>query len=124
MRHTTNAPGRGSAESLTVGGRRGLIELRRTIPGGVPRFRGISVRRRALGSALQAVGVVLLLLSGATVGYGQWSDWQHALNQPAGPQESLPERLEGYLPEAPSPSGDGGEAARSEEHTSELQSPV
>src|SRR5919197_1240532 len=111
MRHTTNALRGGSAESLTVGGRRGLIELRRTIPGGVPRFRGISVRWRALGSALQAVGVVLLLLSGATVGYGQWSDWQHALNQPAGPQESLPERLDGYLPEASSASGEGGETA-------------
>jgi LPXTG-site transpeptidase (sortase) family protein len=69
------------------------------------------VRRRALGSALQAVGVVLLLLSVATVGYGQWSDWQHALNQPVGPQESLPERLDGYLPEASSASGEGGEAA-------------
>jgi len=56
--------------------------------------RGVRVRRRVLGSAFLAVGALLLLLSVGTVAYAQWAEWQHALQQPPGPRETLPERLE------------------------------
>jgi LPXTG-site transpeptidase (sortase) family protein len=52
------------------------------------------VWRRALSSALLAVGGIFLLLSAGTIAYAQWAEWHHALEQPAGPQETLPERLD------------------------------
>jgi LPXTG-site transpeptidase (sortase) family protein len=63
--------------------------------------RGIHVWRRDLGSALLVVGAIFLALSVGTVAYAQWVEWQHQLQQPAGPLETLPERLEIQVAESP-----------------------
>jgi LPXTG-site transpeptidase (sortase) family protein len=66
------------------------------------------LRRRTLGWALIGVGAILLLLCGGIVGYAQWAEWQHNLQEPAALQETLPERLE---VEPSDLVGFGGEAA-------------
>ena len=56
------------------------------------------MRRQALGSALQIVGAILLLLSVGALAYAivypRWADSQYAQQQPAEPQDVLPEHLD------------------------------
>jgi hypothetical protein len=55
---------------------------------------GRPVRRHTFGLILLAVGLLLVVLAIGTVAYAQWVEWQHRLHGPAGPQETLPARLE------------------------------
>jgi len=56
--------------------------------------RGRRGRGRVLASALFAAGMLLVVLGLGTAAYAQWAESQHRLQQPAGPQEMLPERLD------------------------------
>lgn len=49
---------------------------------------------RTLGTVLVVVGVVLLLLSATMMAYASWAEWQHRLQQPPGPRETLPATLD------------------------------
>jgi LPXTG-site transpeptidase (sortase) family protein len=68
---------------------------------------GSDVRRRALGSALQIVGAILLVLSVGTLAYAivypRWADSQYAQQQSAEPQEALPEHLDVQGVRVPAP---------------------
>jgi LPXTG-site transpeptidase (sortase) family protein len=56
------------------------------------------VRRQALGTALQIVGAIFLVLSVGTLAYAiaypRWADSQHAQQQPAEPRDVLPDHLD------------------------------
>ena len=75
-------------------------------------YAGLATR---VGTWLVVLGVVLFLLSGLTLAYSRWSEWQYELRRPAGPpQEILPERLSVPTPAAARPGdgdGDGDEGA-------------
>jgi LPXTG-site transpeptidase (sortase) family protein len=74
------------------------------------------VRRQALGSALQIVGAILLVLCVGTLAYAiaypRWADSQYAQQQFAEPQDVLPEHLDVQGVRLP-PTGADGQDSRS-----------